>query len=69
VIKVYKIQNKKNNMFWTGKYKKCDEKGKVWYRVEELTKDLKKIKKIPKEWVILEFEVLPLSVIEIPIPF
>lgn len=56
-------------MFWTGKYKKCDEKGKVWYRVEELTKDLKKIKKIPKEWVILEFEVLPLSVIEIPIPF
>ena len=66
-IKLYKVKNS-DNLFWTGKYKKMDSKGKGWLNYNDLTKELNRLKKIPEDWSIIEIYTIPYYYNEYVIP-
>jgi hypothetical protein len=67
MLKIYKVKDNKDR-FWTGRYKKVDEKGKAWCYLEDVTIALSRIKNIPKDWKVIEFEILPVDYKEYDIP-
>lgn len=67
MLKIYKVKDSKDQ-FWTGKYKKLDDKGKAWCYLEDVSNALSRIKNIPEDWKVIEFEILPVDYKEYDIP-
>ena len=66
-IKIYKVKNS-DNLFWTGKYKKMDNRGKSWLDYNDLTRDLNRLKNIPEDWAVVEIHAVPYYYREYTIP-
>lgn len=67
MLKIYKVKDSKDQ-FWTGKYKQVNERGKAWCYLEDVSNALSRIKNIPDDWKVIEFEITPVNYKEYDIP-